>query len=77
MNNIHEIVNQDGVQVGTDGNLRVTALDADARMFKRRAIKNVGTVDAREECWLVTVLNGVCIYQSGNEIIVTTQDLYP
>lgn len=73
----HEIVEQDGIKVGTDGAIRVTALDPEAKMFKRRAVKAVGTPDASEECWLVTELNGVHVYQSGSDIVVTTRNLYP
>lgn len=74
---VHEIVVSDaGYKVGTDGVITTTLLDA-GRMFKRRAFKNVGSGAQEEQCWLVTELNGVRVYQRGLEVIVTTQDLYP
>lgn len=74
---VHEIVTSDaGYKIGTDGTVTVSLLEAGS-MFKRRAVKGVGTADAVEHCWLVTELNGVRVYQRGLEIIVTTQDLYP
>ena len=75
---VHEIsTDENGVKHGTDGTITVTLLDAGGEMFKRRAVKNVGTEQAQECCWLVTRLNGVSVYQQGNNIVVTTQDLNP
>lgn len=74
----HEIVTDDqGVRHGTDGALTLSLLDSAGRMFKRRAIKAVGTENAREENWLVVELNGVRVYQHGAHVVITTQDLYP
>lgn len=75
---VHEIADgENGSKHGTDGTVNVSLLDAGGKMFKRRAIKQVGTPEVYEECWLVTELNGVRVYQSGNHVVVTTQDLYP
>lgn len=72
----HEIVvDPDGTQHGTDGDVTVTLQGG--RMFKRRAIKAAGTERAYEVSFLVAELNGVRVYQSGRDVIVTTQDLYP
>jgi hypothetical protein len=46
-------------------------------MFKRRAVKGVGSGAGEETCWLVAELNGVRVYQEGAHVIVTTGDLYP
>lgn len=74
---VHEITTDVvGNKHGTDGNITVSLLE-DGKMFKRRAIVGAGTENATEVCWLVTELNGVRVYQGGNNIIVTTQDLYP
>ena len=73
----HEIVvDPDGTQHGTDGDVTVT-MQGEGRMFKRRAIKAAGTESAYEVSFLVAELNGVRVYQSGRDVIVTTQDLYP
>ena len=75
---VHEIVADDaGVRHGTDGTVTVSLLDAAGTMFKRRAIKGVGSEKPQEVCWLVCELNGVRVYQHGASVIVTTQDMYP
>lgn len=75
---VHEItIDAEGVTHGSDGTVTVSLLDSGGRMFKRRAVKGVGSGDAREICWLVTELNGVRVYQEGANVIVTTQDLNP
>lgn len=74
----HEIrIDDAGHSHGTDGTHTMSLLDPAGRMFKRRAIKGVGSAAAREENWLVAELNGVRVYQRGAAVIVTTQDLYP
>lgn len=75
---VHEIVTDEaGARHGTDGTTTVSLLDAGGTMFKRRAIKGVGGGQPTEVSWLVCELNGVRVYQTGNHVIVTTQDLYP
>lgn len=74
---IHEIV-QDGERwVGSDGRITVSILDAGGSMFKRRAVKGVGGGDPTEVCWLVSELGGVKVYQQGDQIVITRQDLRP
>lgn len=78
MSVVHEITrDEEGRQHGTDGTHVTTLLDPDGRMFKRRAVKGVGTEGAQEVCWLVVELNGVRVYQNGDHVVVTTQDIYP
>lgn len=73
----HEITTDDaGIKHGTDGVVTVTLLDG-GRMFKRRAIKGVGTETPSEENWLVAELDGVRIYQQGMNVVVTKEDMYP
>lgn len=76
---VHEIVTDaDGARHGTDGVVTVSLLDAGGTMFKRRAIKGVGGGgEPQQVSWLVCELNGVRVYQHGENIVVTTQDLYP
>lgn len=77
MTAVHEITTDEhGNQIGTDGEITVTLMDG-GRMFKRRAIKGVGTDAAQEVCWLVAELDGVRVYQQGRHIVVTKQDMNP
>lgn len=75
---VHEItVGNHGHRHGTDGAITVSLMDEAGRMFKRRAIKGVGTDAAQEVCWLVAELDGVRVYQHGRHIVVTKQDMNP
>lgn len=75
---VHEItVGNHGHRHGTDGHITLSLLEEDGRLFKRRAIKNFGSENSEETCWLVAELDGVRVYQQGNHIVVTRQDLYP
>jgi len=74
---VHEITTDDnGNQIGTDGNITVSLI-GDGRMFKRRAVKGVGSEGAEEVCWLVAELDGVKLYQNGTHIVLTKQDMNP
>jgi len=76
MTAVHEITTDaEGNHVGTDGDITVSLVGG--RMFKRRAIKGVGTEGAQEVCWLVAELDGVYVYQQGNSVIVMKQDILP
>ena len=77
MNAVHEItIDKQGNQIGTDGQITVSLI-GDGRMFKRRAVKGVGTEGAQEVCWLVCEMDGVSVYQQGNNIVVTRKDMNP
>jgi hypothetical protein len=74
---VHEITSDDlGNQIGTDGNITVSLI-GEGRMFKRRAVKGAGSENAQEVCWLVAEIDGVRLYQNGNQIILTRQDMNP
>lgn len=74
---VHEITSDEhGNQHGTDGQITIT-LRGDGRMFKRRAIKGVGTEQAHEVCYLVAEMDGVRVYQNGAHVVMTKEDLYP
>lgn len=74
---VHEITaDEAGHWHGTDGRITVTLMGA-GRMFKRRAVKGVGSGESSEVCWLVAELDGVRVYQQGTHIIVTKEDMYP
>lgn len=75
---VHEIVrNEDGHLVGTDGEITVSLIGDGGKMFKRRAVKGAGSEAAEEVCWLVAELDGVRIYQQGNQIVMTKGEMYP
>ena len=75
---VHEITTDEhGHRHGTDGITTVSLLDASGRMFKRRAIKRIGSGNQEEVCWLVAEMNGVRVYQNGNHVVITTEDLNP
>ncbi len=77
MNAVHEItIDKNGNQIGTDGNITVSLI-GEGRMFKRRAVKGAGSENAQEVCWLVAEIDGVRLYQNGNQIILTRQDMNP
>ena len=77
MNAVHEItIDKQGNQIGTDGNITVSLI-GEGRMFKRRAVKGAGSENAQEVCWLVAEIDGVRVYQQGNSIIVTKNDMNP
>jgi hypothetical protein len=77
MSMVHEITRDDlGNQIGTDGNITVSLI-GEGRMFKRRAVKGAGSENAQEVCWLVAEIDGVRLYQNGNQIILTRQDMNP
>lgn len=74
---VHEITTDErGNLTGTDGEIIVTLMDS-GRMFKRRAIKGIGSSESDEVCWLVAEIDGVRLYQSGKNIIFTKQDINP
>jgi len=74
----HEITTDEhGQRHGSDGSITVSLLASEGKMFKRRAIKRAGTPEAEEVCWLVAELNGVKVYQNGNSVVVTDQEMYP
>jgi hypothetical protein len=77
MSVVHEItVDKQGNQIGTDGDITVSLI-GEGRMFKRRAVKGVGSEGAEGVCWLVAELDGVRLYHSGQNIIMTKQDINP
>jgi hypothetical protein len=74
---VHEItIDKHGNQIGTDGQITVSLI-GEGRMFKRRAVKGVGSGNAEEVCWLVAELDGVKLYQNGPHIVLTRQEMNP
>jgi len=77
-NPVHEItVDAAGRLHGTDGRITVTLIAEGGRLFKRRAVKGVGSGESSEVCWLVAELDGVRVYQQGDHVIVTRAEMYP
>jgi hypothetical protein len=71
-----EITQADGTQIASNGAASLTLLDA-GRVFRRRAVKGVGTEQARTVEWAVAELDGIYVYFDGTHVVVTRQDLTP
>lgn len=69
---------QDGARHAVSPELVVTVLpDGESQIFHRNAIKkNTSTGETTHLRALVAELNGVRMYLHGNNIVLTTQDLY-
>jgi hypothetical protein len=72
-----EITTQDGARVASNGVRSLVLLDADGKIFRRRAVKCVGTAAAHQVEWAVAELGGVRVYVDGESVIVTRRDLQP
>jgi hypothetical protein len=51
-------------------------MDADGRVFRRRAVLVIGDGPGNVE-WIVAELNGVRVYFDGTDVVVTRRDIYP
>jgi hypothetical protein len=51
--------------------------DGASKVFRRRAIKGVGSPKARQVEWIVAELDGVRVYVQGDHIVMTKRDLNP
>lgn len=67
----------DGGRTATNGAASITLLDPDGLIFRRRAIKLVGTAQAEQVEWAVAELHGVRVYFNGVDVLVTTRDMQP
>jgi hypothetical protein len=72
-----EIAREGHAQIASNGLAGITLLDGDGRLFRRRAVKGVGTDAARNVEWAVAELGGVRVYFDGTNVVVTRQDLMP
>lgn len=72
-----EITRADDKQIATNGSASLSLLDAGGRVFRRRAVRGVGTEQARRVEWAVAELNGVRVYFDGTHVVVTTRDMMP
>jgi hypothetical protein len=50
---------------------------AGGRLFRRRAVRGVGTPGAQPVEWAVAELDGVRVYLDGATVVVTRADLNP
>lgn len=64
-------------QAASNGQITVCLAEPDGRIFRRRAIKAVGTPEAHQVDWAVAELDGVRVYVDGGNVIVTRRDMYP
>jgi len=66
----------DGIKTAANPLLSISVLnDGDSKIFKRRAIKGVGSGNATFHSVLVAELDGVRVYIKDNDIILTKQNL--
>lgn len=65
--------NESGGKTATNGTARIALLDADGRVFRRRAVKNFTQMVE----WAVVALDGVNVYFDGVNVTVTRKDLRP
>lgn len=73
-----ELVQRDPArQVATNGAQTLTLLELGGKVFRRRAVKGVGTGQARRIEWIVAELDGVRVYFDGQHVVVSHQDLMP
>lgn len=69
-----EITDSDsGGKIASNGTQELRSLDSDARVFRRRAVKNF----TRMVEWAVCELGGVRVYFDGQKVIVTRRDMTP
>lgn len=70
--------NEDGSLVAVSAAHGCMTVAPGGRLFKRTAVKGVGSGQPRTERVLVGELNGVRAYMTGDgRVVLTTEDLYP
>ena len=72
-----EIARHGLAQIATNGVASLTLLDDGGRVFRRRAVKAVGTDYSCRVEWAVAELGGVLVYFDGTNVVVSRQDLTP
>lgn len=72
-----EIVTHDVGRTASNGVASITLSEQDGQVFRRRAVRGVGTEGARKVEWAVVVLDGVHVYFDGTNVVVTRKDLTP
>lgn len=71
-----EIVDTGASRVASNG-VQTLTLQGEGRVFRRRAVKAVGTEAARRVEWVVGELDGVRCYFDGQHVVLTREDLRP
>jgi hypothetical protein len=64
-------------KAASNGEVTVCLAEFEGRMFRRRAVKGLGGPNPQHVEWLVVELNGVRVYISGRDVVVSTRDMYP
>lgn len=72
-----EITERDGVRFASNAAQTLQLTEQDGRVFRRRAIKNIGTGQPQPVEWIVAEVAGVRVYFDGSHVIVSRQDLNP
>lgn len=69
--------NHSGGKAASNGEQHIVLLDSDGRLFRRRAVKGLGSASPQVVEWIVAELNGVRVYFDGQRVTVTRADLIP
>lgn len=72
-----EITDDNGERQASNGERYMRLLDADGRMFRRRAAKGIGSGQMQMIEWVVCELAGVRVYFDGMTVVVTRRDIQP
>lgn len=68
-----------GMRAASNGSMRVALHDTEGVIFRRRAVKAVGTDAQAHIEWVVVELGGVRVYvdSASGDVVVSRQDLQP
>lgn len=72
-----EITRDEHAVTASNGSNTLRLLDADGRVFRRRAVKGVGGGQIVQVEWAVAELAGVRVYFDGQTVVVTRRDIQP
>ena len=64
-------------KAASNGKTTVCLAEKDGRMFRRRAVKKIGSAEAHSIEWLVVELDGVKVYVDKENIVVTRRNMNP
>jgi hypothetical protein len=66
-----------GARSAHNGQHAMHLLEGDGRLFRRRAVKGLGSEQPAVVEWIVAELAGVRVYYDGLQVVVTRRDITP
>lgn len=72
-----EVTEAEGRRIASNGTQTIQVTEPDGRIFRRRAVKRVGTEAPQHIEWAVAEVDGLRVYFDGSNVIVSRQDLNP